>query len=64
MMSTGEELRELIKELKRAKWSYGLYGGLLLWSMVVIIGFGISFMEMLRTLGTHALGFLIGLGAG
>ena len=58
------ELRELVREVRRARWAYGLYGGLILWGTVVIIGFGIGFMEMLRAMGTYALGFLIGLGTG
>mgnify|MGYP001770717724 CR=1 FL=1 len=63
-MGGEEELRELVRELRRARWAYGLYGGLILWGTVVVIGFGIGFMEMLRAMGTYALGFLIGLGTG
>lgn len=58
------ELRELVREVRRARWAYGLYGGLILWGTVVIIGFGIGFLEMLRAMGTYALGFIIGLGTG
>ncbi len=55
---------ELGEAINKLKWAYGGYGGLLLWSIVVILGFGVGFWEMLKHGGSYALGFMIGLGVG
>ncbi len=68
LVGCSEEIETLSREIeeieKRLRWAYGGYGGLLLWTTVVIIGFGIGFWEMLKNAGSYALGFEIGLGVG
>lgn len=55
---------EVTDAVQKLKWAYGGYGGLLLWSIVVIMGFGIGLWEMLRFSGSYAQGFIIGLATG